>query len=227
MYKKLAQQHGGGCMMIVRRSDDQGVEFVGSGFLCHSKGYILTCAHTINLTDKLAVIPPQPLSDFNILTMERVNVINVSVAQFDSDNDIALLKIETPPTLSVPPNIFGKENAVQVGSSVGYLGFPFGQSGLHTLKVSQSIISSKVISENGTNQFQLDAMVHEGNSGGPLVDLATNQIIGVISGRFSPTGSGGGGVRVGNYALGTDSTISYATSIKYGLSLMKSEGLNV
>jgi len=226
MYKGIAQNHGGGCMMIVRRDDDQGVGFIGSGFLCHSKGYILTCAHGINLTDKLAVLPPQPLDEFNQLTLERVHPIDVIVAQHDPLNDVALLKIVNPPSLSVPNNIFGSENTSKVGSSVCYLGFPFGQSGLHTIKVSQSIISSKVKSENGTKQYQIDAMVHEGNSGGPLVDLQTGQVIGIISGRFSPTGNHGG-VRIGNYALGTESTISYATSINYGLELMKSEGLNV
>ncbi len=226
MFKGIAQHHGGGCMMIVRKKDNAEVEFVGSGFLCHSKGYILTCAHSINLTDKLAVIPPQPLNDFNQLTLERVNFIDVSVAQFDADNDVALLKISNPPTLSVPPSLFGNESNTQVGASVGYLGFPFGHTGLHTLKVSQSIISSKVKSANGTKQFQLDAMVHEGNSGGPLVDLSSGQVIGIISGRFSPTGNSGG-VRIGNHSLGTESSISYATTINYALSLMESEGLHV
>ncbi|MEB6607566.1 serine protease [Aeromonas sanarellii] len=226
MFKQMAQYHGGGCIMIVKKTDEQGVEFIGSGFLCHRNGYILTCAHTINLTDKIAIIPPQPLNEFNQLTLERVNPIDVSVAQYDSDNDVALLKIDNPPALSLPENIFGNESSVQVGSSVGYLGFPFGQSGLHTLKISQSIISSKVKSTSGTKQFQLDAMIHEGNSGGPLIELASGKIIGIISGRFSPTGNGGT-VRIGNHALGTESTISYATSINYALDLMKSEGLNV
>jgi serine protease Do len=226
MYKGIAQHHGGGCMMVVRKEDDKGVGFVGSGFLCHSKGYILTCAHSINLTDKLAILPPQPLNEFNQLTLERVHPIDVTVVQHDPVNDVALLKIVNPVPLTVPDNIFGNESTSQVGSSVCYLGFPFGQSGLHTIKISQSIISSKVKSQNGTKQYQLDAMVHEGNSGGPLIDLQTGQIIGIISGRFSPTGNHGG-VRIGNHALGTESSISYATSINYGIDLMKSEGLNV
>lgn len=225
MFKGIAQHHGGGCMMIVRKQDNEGVGFVGTGFLCHGKGYLLTCAHSINLTDNLAVIPPQPLNEFNPLTLERVNIIDVTVAQYDPNNDVALLKIVNPLPVSVPQNIFGNESTSQVGSSVCYLGFPFGQSGLHTIKVSQSIVSSKVKSASGTKQYQLDAMVHEGNSGGPLVDLNSGQIIGIVSGRFSPTGNSGG-IRIGNHALGTESSISYATSISYGLELMKSEGLN-
>ena len=226
MFKRIAQHHAGGCMMIVRRENDEGVGFVGSGFLCHPKGYILTCAHTINLTDKLGFIPPQPFNEFNQVTLERVNVFDVSVAQFNPEDDVALLKINTPPPLAVPPNIFGNEVSVNVGATVCYLGFPFGQSGNHTLKVSHSIISAKVKSNNDTKQFQLDAMVHEGNSGGPLIDYSSGQIIGIISGRFSPTGNRGG-IRIGNRPLGTDSTISYATSIKYGIELLKSEGLDV
>lgn len=226
MLKGIAQHHGGGCMMVVKKTDDKGVEFIGSGFICHSKGFIVTCAHTINLTDKLAVIPPQPLNEFNQLTLEKVNIFDVTVAQFDPENDVALLKLSNPQPISFPTNLIGNENLVQVGASVGYLGFPFGQAGLHTLKVSQSVISSKVKSANGTKQFQLDAMVHEGNSGGPLIDIASGQIIGIISGRFSPSGSGGH-IKIGNHALGTESTISYATSINYAITLMENEGLNV
>lgn len=224
MFKSLAKTYGSGCMMVVKKQDDQEVRFVGTGFLCHNKGYILTCAHNINLTDKLAIIPPQPLTDFNQLTLERVNAIDVTIVQHDSKNDVSLLKITNPPSLSVSMKVFGNEETSHVGSTVCYLGFPFGQIGLHTLKVSQSIISSKVKSHSGTHQYQLDAMVHEGNSGGPLIDYNSGQIIGIISGRFSPTGSGS--IQIGSHSLGTESTISYATSINYGLELIKSEGLN-
>jgi len=212
--------------MIGRHTDDGSLGIVGSGFLCHSKGYLLTCAHLINLTDKLAIIPPQPINDFNTLTLERVNAIDVIVAQYNSQNDVALLKMVSPQSLVVPTGLFGNEDQAMVGASVAYLGYPFGQSGLHALKVSSSIVSAKVLSDNNTKQFQLDAMVHEGNSGGPLIDIATGQIIGIISGRFSPVGNGGS-VRVGNYALGTESSISYATTISYGKELLINEGLNV
>lgn len=227
MFKSIARRHSGGCSMIIRQQKDKdGVEFIGTGFLCHKNGYYLTCSHTINLTDKLGVIPPFPINEFTPITLERVNILSVSVAQFDTNNDVALLKIDNPPPLSVPDNLIGDPETILVGSSVAYLGYPFGQSGLHALKVSSSIISSKILSQKGTKQFEIDAMVHEGNSGGPLIELRTNQIIGIVNGRFSPTGNAGG-VKIGNHSLGTESTISYTTSIEYGIDLMKSEGLNV
>lgn len=224
VYKQIAQRHAGGCLMIVRHREDM-VEFVGTGFLCHSKGYVLTCAHTISLADKLSVVPPAPINQFNPATLQQVNVLSLSVAQYDAQNDVALLKFVNPPPLTVPDNLLGQEDGVLVGASVCYMGFPFGHSGLHTLKVSGSLISGKAISTSGTKQFQFDAMVHEGNSGGPLIELSTGQMIGIVLGRFSPTGSGGS-IRIGNHPLGTESTISYAACINYGRALLKSEGVN-
>jgi S1-C subfamily serine protease len=224
MFKRIAQSHSGGCLMLVRRVEDR-VEFVGTGFLCHDKGYVMTCAHTISLSDKLGAVPPFSIEQFNPITHEKVTVNELSVAQYDPQNDVALLRFTNPPPLSVPANLLGTEDGVSVGTSVCYMGYPFAHSGLHSLKVSGSIVSSKIVSAAGSKQFQFDAMVHEGNSGGPLIELSTGQIIGIVLGRFSPTGSGGG-IRIGNHPLGTESTISYAVCINHGRLLMKSEGLN-
>ena len=155
-----------------------------------------------------------------------VNIIDVEITQFDTTHDCALLKINAEVTVNVMPNMFGDPDKSPVGANILYFGYPFGDKGLHTLKVSSSIISSKAISNNNTKHFQLDSMVHDGNSGGPLVDIHSGQIIGMISGKFNPSGNSGG-IMIGNYALGTESSISYATSIEYGINLMREEGLNV
>jgi len=225
MYRQAAQRFAGGCLMIVRQKDEHGVEFLGSGFLCHEKGYVLTAAHNISLADKLKATILPPADQFNPVTMDRVNVLDLTVAQHDPANDVALLKIVTPPPISVAKDSLGNEEAVMVGSSACYLGFPYAQSGLHSLKIGGSVISAKVISTTGCRQLQFDANVHEGNSGGPLIDLNSGQIVGIVSGRFSPTGSGGM-VRIGNHSLGTDSTISYASGISYAKALLKAEGIN-
>jgi len=213
--------------MLAKQADAL-IQPLGTAFLCHSKGYLLTAAHTINLADKLFVVPARPIDQFNPSTVSgQVTALPVMVAQYDATNDVALLKfVEIEATVVVPPNIWGDDDMTPTGASIGYLGFPYSHVGQHALKVSAGVISAKVLSLAGTKQFQFDAMVEAGNSGGPLVDVATGQVIGVVSGRFSPVGMGGG-VMIGNHPLGTESTISYATTISYGKQLMKSEGLSV
>ncbi|ARN75196.1 hypothetical protein BST96_14370 [Oceanicoccus sagamiensis] len=59
-----------------------------------------------------------------------------------------------------------------------------------------------------------------------MIDLQSGQIIGVVSGRLSPAGTGGG-LMMGNYQIGSESSIGLATTIDYALELMKSEGINI
>jgi S1-C subfamily serine protease len=211
--------------MIIRKKEDS-IEVLGTGFICHSKGYIISCAHTINLTDELGIITPSDINSFNPMTQERANFIPVTIAQYDAQNDVALLKLPENTPLHVPTNIFGNPSAQEIGTSIACLGYPFSHFGQHTLKITSGIVSSKVINKEGTKQFQIDSMIHECNSGGPLIDLQTGKIIGVVSGRFSPAGNGGG-LMMGGYQIGSESSIGLATTINYALELIKAEGLNV
>ncbi|VVD89633.1 S1 family peptidase [Pandoraea terrigena] len=226
MFRMIAKNHGGGCAMLARQIDDKTIELLGTAFICHDKGYLLTAAHTFSLKDKLGFVPPAPVDQFNSSQLNNFSFLPVSVAQFDAANDVALLKIATAVAVAVPPNIFGSDDLAPVGASVCYLGFPHAHNGQHALKVSGTILGSKVLAPNGTKQLVLDSMAEAGNSGGPLLDLASNRIIGVISRRFSPAGNGAS-IRIGNHALGTESMISYATAISHALALLTAEGLHV
>lgn len=226
MLRAIAQTHSGGCLTIAKRMDDGSISFLGTCFLASNKGHLLTCAHLINLTDKLAVVPSLPINDFNPMRLTQVQAFHVTVAQFDPVHDMALLKLDASVTSAIPPNLFAKTEQTPVGASACYFGFPFGHIGLHTLKLSNCTISSKSISESGTKQYQIDSMVHEGNSGGPLIEVSSGQVIGVINSRFSPTGNHAL-IKIGNHSLGTESNVSFANSIVYGLDLLKAEGINV
>lgn len=207
--------------MLVRMTNDS-IEVLGSSFICHSSGYLLSCAHTINLTDKLGVVVPNNINAFNPMTQDRANCIAVTIAQFDPTNDVALLKLPENHPAHAPNDIFGNPQAAVVGSSIACLGYPFASFGQHNIKITSGIISSKILNKNRTKQFQIDAMIHDGNSGGPLIDLKTGKIIGVVSGRYSPAGNGGG-LMVGNYQIGSESSIGLGTTIDYAIELMKAE----
>ncbi|EHP39440.1 hypothetical protein OR16_31814 [Cupriavidus basilensis OR16] len=155
--------------------------------------------------------------------------LHVKVAQFDAVRDVALLKIEAGVggKAVLPDDMFMDENAVEVGATIAYIGYPFSHRGLTVRHIASATLASKIVTESGIRQFQLDAMVHEGCSGGPAIDANTGKIIGILSGRFSPVASAGGFAFVtGGHVIGGESSISYATSIAYGLDLMKAEGLS-
>lgn len=229
MLRQAVKAHSGGTVMLVAKTtgpEGPTVTFRGTAFLCHAKGYLLTAAHTIALADQLAIIPPAPVDAFNPTTFTNVTAVDVTVAQFDAQNDVALLKIVSPGPLALPGGLFGTDLEAPAGATLCCLGYPYAHVGQHAIKVSHAVLSARVLSSSGTRQIQFDAMVEAGNSGGPLIDVTTGKIIGIVSGRFSPTGSTPVAM-IGNHPLGTESSISFATAVSHGIALLKSEGLNV
>ena len=147
MFKNIVKEYAPGCVMILRVNNNNDVESVGTGFICDKK-HILTCSHLINLTDKYALFMPNHINGFNQTSLKRVTYFPLTVVQNDPVRDVALLKLvvsEFPANVKFAINSehstpYGVNlDAINVGSSICYLGFPFSQFGLHTLKVSQSI----------------------------------------------------------------------------------------
>jgi S1-C subfamily serine protease len=220
------QAFSGGVTMVCRARADGTAEFLGSGFIAHSAGYVLTAAHIVDLTAKMFVAVVPDVNSFAPRTVPGTQGFEVMVAQYDAVNDVALLKLADTVTIHLPTNWVGQGLTIPAGASVGILGIPFGDRQLHVQKITSSIIAGKSVSAQGAQQLHLDANLHEGNSGGPVIAVQTNQVVGIVSGRFSPTGNTPV-AQIGNFALGQDSTISFATPIEYGVALMKAEGLHV
>jgi S1-C subfamily serine protease len=209
-----------GLVMILVKTEGT-AQFCGTGFICHN-GYVFTCAHILNLTAEITIAPTQPIDRFEQRTLTQVSTLPAMVAQYDSVNDVALLKVTPTQSIIAPNNQFAPGESIAVGTSVGCLGVPFGGRGMHTPKLTSSIICGKSISETGTKTLHLDANIHEGNSGGPIIDVTSKKIIGIVTGRFSPTGREAS-IRIGDFGLGQDSTISYGVPIEYAQALLQEE----
>lgn len=219
MYRTLYKQHSQGVVMLAKQLENT-VEFLGTGFLAHEKGYFLTCSHIINPTDSIVALFPPSLNTFNPMTLGKVTTIPLILVQNNPSNDVALLKMDNG-DVKVPPNILGETATLECGSNIATIGFPFGYESLHLQSITQGIISAKTINANNVKLIQFDSMIHEGNSGGPLLDLKTGKIIGIVTNRFNPTK--GGGVMIGNHQLGVETNISYAAIIEYGIELIENE----
>ena len=72
-----------------------------------------------------------------------------------------------------------RSDSVELGEDVVVAGFPFGDIFSNTIKITKGVVSAKRGLGNDSGQFQIDAAVQKGSSGGPIYDENGN-IIGVV-----------------------------------------------
>lgn len=223
MLQGVSQKFRGGCLMLVR-DDQQQVSFVGTAFLVHAQGYLLTAAHLVNRPEGLHVVPSTSSDDFTPMTFERVAAMPVSVVRSDIAHDVALLKIEQELGIEVPDDFLGTADNVRPGASIMSVGYSFGHEQLHAVLSVGGYISAKIRSPNATRLILFDNMVQDGDTGGPLVHVADGHIVGLVSGRFEPAEVVRGSTDWDRKPA-RDTNISYAVAIDYGVDLMREEGL--
>lgn len=145
-------------------TDEGGRRSMGSGFLVHPDGYLVTNAHVVEGATTVQV----RLASGRRLTGRVIGR--------DSRVDLALVKVDSAEPLPVLP--LGDSEQLRVGELVLALGHPFGLE----QTVSFGIVSRKgaplLAAAPGFDFIQTDAAVNPGNSGGPLVNMA-GQVVGV------------------------------------------------
>ena len=85
------------------------------------------------------------------------------------------------PASALHPLAFDSSGAVEVGDPAYALGNPFGLDRTLTAGII-SAVGRDIQDPNGltiANDVQTDAAINHGNSGGPLIDVATNTVIGI------------------------------------------------
>jgi serine protease Do len=141
------------------------VHSLGSGFLIHEDGYVVTNNHVIDRAREIII----DLPDGRKLPAELIST--------DPDADLAIVKIKSDKPL--PYLELGDSSDLMIGEPVIAVGNPLGYS--HS--VSTGIVSAvhrKL--EDPTvkleDLIQTDAAINPGNSGGPLLN-AYGQVIGI------------------------------------------------
>ncbi|WP_037574450.1 S1C family serine protease [Phaeacidiphilus oryzae] len=158
----------------------------GSGFVFDTQGHILTNNH---------VVAPALNGGKLTVKLSDGSSYPASVVGRASGYDVAVVKIDNPPTDKLKPLPLGDSDSVAVGDPTVAIGAPFGLSGT----VTTGIVSAKnrpVASGDETgsqtsymNALQTDASINPGNSGGPLLN-GQGQVIGIDS-AIQSTNSGG------------------------------------
>jgi len=139
---------------------------LGSGFLIHPQGYILTNAHVVHNATEIRVVLSKGRRDFpaRIIGLDRVT-------------DTALLKMPPVPGTTVLP--LGDSDGLRTGEMVLAIGNPLGLR--HT--VTLGIVSAQERMAPGYQEqlmdfVQTDSAINPGSSGGPLLDLH-GEVVGI------------------------------------------------
>ncbi len=149
----------------------------GSGIFISDQGYILTNNHVVAGTQSVNII----LSNGS---QEKATIVGT-----DQYNDIAVLKTDGKvPAVAT----LGNSDTLKPGESVIAIGSPLGD---FKNTVTAGVVSATGRSIDTGNGYQIegliqtDAAINQGNSGGPLVDLA-GEVIGVNTLIVRNTGTG-------------------------------------
>jgi len=135
----------------------------GSAFFVSNTGYIITNFHVIETCND------------NSKIFYKTNKIDTKLIAKDEYLDLALLKAE------VSNNKFIRisNKAPRKLQRIIAAGYPFGKYLSDDMKFTSGIVSSLKGIKNDSTRLQIDAALNPGNSGGPIVDENTGELVAV------------------------------------------------
>jgi putative serine protease PepD len=149
-------------------SGSQKQEAEGTGFEIDMKGNILTAEHVVDNATSIKV------------EFEDGSTAKATLVGSDKSTDTAVIHVD-PSATTLHPLSLGSSASVQPGQSVVAIGSPFGLAETMTAGII-SATNRSITAPNGFSisaAIQTDAAINHGNSGGPLIDTATNTVIGI------------------------------------------------
>jgi serine protease Do len=171
--------------------------FLGTGFAVGDGTLAATNAHVIPATLEPSADPEVLVALLPGADLSRVGVRKLTRVAVDTEHDVVLMKMEGPP---LRPLKLRDPGGVAEGDSLLFTGFPIGGvlglfPATHRAMVaaiapvampspSGRQLDPKVvrrIRDASFSVFQLDATAFPGNSGSPLYDPATGEVVGILN----------------------------------------------
>lgn len=137
--------------------------YSGTAFFINNQGYLITNHHVIK--------DCQNKSKISYSNQD----IDAKLIASDINLDLALLKV------NIKNNNFLRisNKSPEKLQRIIAVGYPLGKRLSDDLKVTSGIISAVKGFNDNSNQIQIDASLNQGNSGGPIVDEKTGELVAV------------------------------------------------
>ena len=194
---------------------------VGDGNLAVTNAHVIPEGADVDVDAKIAV---QVRTGQNELQMRIATVLEI-----DKTHDLALLQFEGA---AVPKLALRDSDTVREGQAIAFMGFPIGGALGFSAVTHRGMVSSvttvslppgtarqldartlRSLRDGNFEIFQLDATAYPGNSGGPMFDADTGEVLGVINMVFVKS--------TRESALTSPSGISYAIPSKFIAQLLQ------
>lgn len=205
--------------------------FRGTGFVTADGLHVITNAHV--LPDKIDAEKKEFIAVF-AGNANQVEVREAAKIGEDRDHDLAVLKITGRP---LPAFTLAKAQPVREGEIYAFTGFPIGMvlgltavthrgiiSAITPIAIPQ--LSAQLLEKNLVarltapyNVYQLDATAYPGNSGSPLYDPNSGQVVGIINKVFVQESK--------ETVIQKPSGISYAIPVIHIRDLLRKLGIEV
>ncbi len=164
--EELSDRLGEGVVMVKSPSG------LGSGFVIHEDGYVITNFHVIENETQLSVHIFR--KDGGVFRNEKIE--DVRIIAVNPFMDLGLIKFEVPEDLDITIMHLAEDRPLTEGDVVFAIGNPLGLE----RTVSRGIISKKNRAEQGLTYVQTTTQINPGNSGGPLFN-ERGEVIGVTN----------------------------------------------
>ena len=135
----------------------------GTAFFINKKSNLVTNHHVINTCQEVAALISGELYPLKIIASDIANDLTLAEVKNYKNSRFLPISVE----------------GASLGDNVIAAGFPLSTQLSDSIKVTKGIISSMSGINNNYSQYQIDAAVQRGNSGGPLIDDSGN-VIGVV-----------------------------------------------
>lgn len=150
---------------------------LASGVLISQEGHVMTAAHVVQTANRVFV------------EFSSGELIEAKVVGSEPAADVALLRLTRQPPPRAQIARLGDSDKVEVGDQIFVIGAPLGLN--HTLTAGHisarhkpdKIYSGMLLAEF----FQTDAAINQGNSGGPMFNMA-GEVVGIVSHIISRSG---------------------------------------
>lgn len=163
----------------------------GTAFALSKDGYFLTSGHLFDKETEATLW----------LNGER---LEAALVKKDEELDLALLKLDAPPTDPITPLFLTAEPAYRLGTDVFTIGFPLSDVLGRQPRLNKGLISASVGMKDDPAFVQVTVATQPGNSGSPLFN-EEREVIGLMQSTLNAAGmmkaTGGAAPQNVNFAL--------------------------